>query len=363
MRVLTVFGTRPEIIRLSLLIERLDQGAEHVCVYTGQNQDPGLRDVFFDELGVRPPDHDLRIGPLPFAKQVGALFAGLDPIIDTAAPDRIVILGDTNSGLAAVLAARKGIPVYHLEAGNRCGDPASPEEVNRRVIDHVSSVLLPYTRHSRDALIAEGIPARRIHVVGNPISDVLLRFRDQIASRDLAAIAGVEPGRYFLMTLHRAETVDVGARLDAALTSAASVAAEHDVPVLFPVHPRTRDRMASSGMTVRPGIRLLPALGFFDFVALQRSALAVLSDSGTVQEECAILGVPNVVLRDFTERPETVESGASIVAGVEPAGIRQALSTLLSRTSTPDPPPDYRIPDVAGRAATIILDPASHSMT
>ena len=356
MNVLTILGTRPEIIRLSRIIATLDERCHHTVLFTGQNLAANLADVFFHELGVRPPDDTLAIGQYPFAEQVGVLFSGVARVMARVRPDRVVILGDTNSGLAALLAARMGVPVYHLEAGNRCGDPRSPEEVNRRVIDHCSSVLMPYTRHSRDRLLREGIPSDRVHVVGNPIFEVLQLFEPQIAASGMLAHLGLEAGGYFLMTAHRAETVDVPERLRTVLDTASAVAATYGLPVVFPVHPRTRDRMqAILGDVVPPGLRLVDALGFFDFVALERHARACLSDSGTVQEECAILGVPNVVIRDATERPETVETGASIVTGLAREPVLRALETLLARTATPAPPADYVLPDVADRVTRLVL--------
>ncbi len=355
-RVLTVLGTRPEIIRLSLVIPALDRVADHHVVYTGQNADPRLSDVFFDELNVRPPDSRLHIGGNRFADQMGPLFSGLADIIERVRPTRLVILGDTNSGLSAVLAARMGLPVCHLEAGNRSDDARSPEEVNRRVIDHVSTVLMPYTRHSGRRLEAEGIAPERIHVIGNPIFDVLQAFDAPITASPIASQLGVEAGRFCLLTLHRAETVDVPARLASAILAAAAAAARRDLPLVFPVHPRTRDRLAQAGMPdAVPGVIVAPPLGFFDFVWLERHARAVFSDSGTVQEECAILGTPNVVMREFTERPETIESGASVLAGVTEEGVESALATLLARTSTPAPPADYTRTGVADRVTSLVL--------
>lgn len=355
-RVLTVLGTRPEIIRLSLIIPALDRVCDHHVVYTGQNADPMLSDVFFDELGVRPPDARLHIGGLRFADQVGPLFSGLADIIERFAPERLVVLGDTNSGLSALLAARMGVPVCHLEAGNRSDDPRSPEEVNRRVIDHASTVLMPYTRHSGRRLEAEGIAASRVHVIGNPISEVLAAFDAEIASSGVAARLGVEAGAFALLTLHRAETVDVPTRLMSAVHAAASASAARGWPVVFPVHPRTLDRMRRAGMPATlPGVIVAPPLGLFDFVWLERHASAVFSDSGTVQEECAILGTPNVVLREFTERPETIESGASVLAGVTAEGVEAALTQLLARPSRPAPPADYMVPDVAERVTRLVL--------
>lgn len=354
-RVLTILGTRPEVIRLCLTMAQLDRECDHHVLYTGQNADPRLSDIFFDELGVRPPDSRLHIGGIRFADQIGPLFRGVADVIERFRPTRVVILGDTNSGLSALVAARMGVPVYHLEAGNRSGDPRSPEEINRRVIDHSSAVLMPYTHDSGRRLEAEGIDRRRVHVIGNPIYDVLREFHPQIDASAIAGTLGVASRRFSLMTLHRAETVDVPERLVSAIQAAGAASAARDWPLVFPVHPRTLDRMRQAGVPAElPGIILAPPLGFFDFVWLEQHAGAVFSDSGTVQEECAILGTPNVVLREYTERPETIACGASVLAGVTTAGVESALAQLLAGWSTPTPPPDYVLGDVAERVTRLV---------
>jgi UDP-N-acetylglucosamine 2-epimerase (non-hydrolysing) len=355
-RVLTILGTRPEVIRLCLIMAQLDRECDHHVLYTGQNADPLLSDIFFDELGVRPPDSRLHIGGLRFADQMGPLFSGVADVIERFRPDRVVILGDTNSGLSALVAARMGIPVCHLEAGNRSGDPRSPEEINRRVIDHSSAVLMPYTHDSRRRLEAEGIDRSRVHVIGNPIFDVLNAFKAQIGASTIAGKLGVTSKQFALMTLHRAETVDVPERLVSAIQAAAAASATRDWPLVFPVHPRTMDRMRQAGLPADlPGVILAPPLGLFDFVWLEQHAAAVFSDSGTVQEECAILGTPNVVLREFTERPETIACGASVLAGVTMAGVESGLAQLLATWSTPTPPPDYVLGGVADRVTRLVL--------
>ncbi len=357
-RVLTILGTRPEVIRLCLTMAQLDRECDHHVLYTGQNADPRLSEVFFDELGVRAPDSRLHIGGLRFADQIGPLFSGVADVIERFRPTRVVILGDTNSGLSALVAARMGVPVCHLEAGNRSGDPRSPEEINRRVIDHSSAVLMPYTHDSRRRLEREGIDGRRVHVIGNPIYDVLRAFHTQIEASAIAETLGLASKPFALMTLHRAETVDVPERLAAAIQAAAAAASARNWPLVFPVHPRTMDRMRQAALPAElPGIILAPPLGLFDFVWLEQHARAVFSDSGTVQEECAILGTPNIVLREFTERPETIACGASALAGVTAAGVESALSQLLASWSAPTPPPDYVMGGVADRVTRLVLAP------
>jgi UDP-N-acetylglucosamine 2-epimerase (non-hydrolysing) len=356
-RVLTILGTRPEVIRLSLTIAQLDRVCDHHVVYTGQNAEPQLSEIFFDELNVRPADTRLNIGGVRFADQIGPLFRGIADAIERFRPARVVILGDTNSGLSALVAARMGVPVCHLEAGNRSGDPRSPEEVNRRAIDHVSAVLMPYTHDSAQRLEAEGIERRRVHVIGNPIYDVLQAFAPQIAASTIATTLNVASRPFCLMTLHRAETVDVRDRLMSAIQAAAAAAAARDWPLVFPVHPRTSDRLRQAGVLSNwPGVILAPPLGLFDFVWLEQHASAVFSDSGTVQEECAILGTPNVVLREFTERPETIACGASVLGGVTSDGVEAALAQRLARTAPVSPPADYILGGVAERVARLVLE-------
>lgn len=355
MKVLTIFGTRPEIIRLSEVIRVLDRFCTHVLVHTGQNQDPQLSDVFFSELGVRAPDHHLGVGGAGgFAPQAAAILAGAGAVIERERPDRVLILGDTTSGLAAIVAARLRIPVFHMEAGNRGYDDRVPEEINRRVIDHSSTVLMPYTARSKDNLVREGIERERIFVTGNPIYEVLARHADRIESSDALQRLKVQPQGYLLVTLHRAENVDDPARLQQFCNALTAAGRGQGVPVLVSVHPRTADRLQRGG--VRPaGLTLLQPLGFFDFVKLEKSARAVLSDSGTVQEECAIFGIPNVTLRDVTERPETIECGSNILSGAGTDDILRALAIALELRGGWTPPAEYVVADVSRTVAKIVL--------
>lgn len=355
MKVLTLFGTRPEIIRLSAVIRMLDRFCTHLLVHTGQNYDPRLSDVFFQELAVRQPDVHLGIGAMSgFAAQAAAILEKAGEVLVRERPDRVLILGDTTSGLAAIVAARLGIPVYHMEAGNRCYDDRVPEEINRRVIDHSSAVLLPYTQRSKENLVREGIERERIFVTGNPIFEVLEHHRREIESSGAIGRLGVERGRYLLVTLHRAENVDHQARLARLLEALSNAARRHALPVLVSVHPRTADRMQQFGLS-GAGLTLLEPLGFFDFVNLEQHARAVLSDSGTVQEECAIFRVPNVTLRDVTERPETVECGSNVLSGSDPDDVARALELALAAGTGWTPPPEYVVPEVARTVAKIVL--------
>lgn len=364
MRIVTVLGTRPEIIRLSRVVPRLDEACHHLLVHTGQNFDPALSDVFFEQLGVRRPDLSLDVKGASFAEQIAQILTRTEAVFRERRPDRLLVLGDTNSALCAFIAKRLGIPVFHLEAGNRCHDDRVPEEVNRRVIDHSSDVLLPYTERSRANLLAEGIPGRRIAVVGNPIFEVIEHHRAAIDASRVLETLGVARGGYVLATMHRQENVDDPARLRSLLTALEQVRAELDRPLIVSVHPRTQRRLEEFGLGVRdPQVRLLPPLGFLEFVHLEQHAACVLSDSGTVQEECCILRVPNVTLRDTTERPETVECGSNVLSGVEPESILRCVRLVMARRPSWTVPPEYLVPDVSTTVAKVLLGrlPAGHA--
>lgn len=353
---MTIFGTRPEIIRLSLVTKLLDRYCEHTTVHTGQNYHESLSDIFIRDLDLRTPDVHLGIRATSFGDQIGQILSKIDSVLDEYRPDKVLILGDTNSALSAIVAARKGIPVFHMEAGNRCYDDRVPEEVNRRIIDHSSSILLPYTNRSKENLVGEGIDRDRIFVTGNPIKEVLDHFAPKIDSSSALEKHNVEPGGYFLATLHRAENVDLPERLKMIFNGFAGVAEKHSKPVLISVHPRTADKLLQYGISAsEDAIKLIDPLGFFDFVALEKNAFAVMTDSGTVQEECCIFGIPNVTVRDVTERPETVEVGSNIISGADSDSIALALEVAVSAPGKWVPPPEYLSSNVALTVAKIVL--------
>ncbi|QGG96329.1 non-hydrolyzing UDP-N-acetylglucosamine 2-epimerase [Actinomarinicola tropica] len=357
MKVLTVLGTRPEIIRLSLIIEALDDAVDHVVVDTGQNPDPALSTAFYEELELRAPDHRLDLPAGRVGRRLGAVLGGVDELLAAEQPDRVVVLGDTDSAMAAIVAKRAGIPVVHLEAGNRCFDDRVPEEVNRRVIDHASDLLLPYTERSRDHLRDEGIPSSHIVVSGNPIHEVMQHHAARIESSDVLARLGLDHGGYGLATIHRQENVDDPRRLDALARSLDAAAAELGAPIVLSVHPRTADRLAAAGLDVSERIIASPPFGFADFVRLEAGARIVCTDSGTVQEECCLLGVPAVTLRDSTERPETVECGSNVVSGVEPDAVVAAVRLQLRRPRAWTPPGEYLRDDVSATVAGVVTGP------
>ena len=354
MKVMTILGTRPEIIRLSRVIEKLDVLCRHVLVHTGQNFDPNLNDVFFQELGVRQPDHFLGARGETFAEQIGQILIQSERVLLEERPDRLLILGDTNSGLAAIVAKRLGIPVYHMEAGNRCYDDRVPEEVNRRIIDHSSDILLPYTECSRSNLLREGIEGHRIYVTGNPIYEVIQYCDESISQSTVHHRLGVEPEKYFLVTMHREENVDVEERLRSLVRSLEPLQREYKLPIICSTHPRTQDRMRRFGVG-SDHIHFSEPFGFFDFVALERNAFCVLSDSGTVQEECCIFRVANVTIRDVTERPETLECGSNILSGVEPETVLRCVRVVLGQKRDWVVPPEYLVEHVSDTVTKIAL--------
>lgn len=357
MKIMTVLGTRPEIIRLSRVVERLDRLCDHRLVHTGQNFDPRLSELFFEELGVRQPDHFLGVRGATFGEQLGQIISGCERVMLAERPDRLLILGDTNSALSAVVAKRLGIPVYHMEAGNRCYDDRVPEEVNRRVVDHSSDVLLPYTERSRMNLLREGIEGRRVYVTGNPILEVIEHYGPQIEASKAHEELGVEPGKYFLVTMHRAENVDVEERLRALLGSLEALGREYRLPVICSTHPRTRAVMERFRVDAgsHAEIRFCEPFGLFDFIALEKNAFCVLSDSGTVQEECCIFRVANVTIRDVTERPETIECGSNMLSGAEPESVMRCVRTVLEQKSEWVAPPEYLARNVSRTVAKILL--------
>lgn len=356
MKVLTLFGTRPEIIRLSVISKRLDEFCDHVMVHTGQNFEHTLSDLFINELGLRAPDLHLGVKSTGFGDQVGQILSKVDQTLEEVKPDRLLILGDTNSGLASIVASRRAIPVFHLEAGNRSYDDRVPEEINRRVIDHSSTVLLPYTHRSKDNLVREGIERDRIFVIGNPIYEVMQHYRSEIEGSDVLDRMGATPGEYFLVTLHRSENVDFRERLTGLVEGLTRVATEYGQRVIVSLHPRTADKLKKFSIEVDPEkIQLETPVGFFDLVRLEEQARCVITDSGTVQEECAILGVPNVTIRDVTERAETVEVGSNILSGADPEALLRAVKIAVTTSTDWRAPAEYLEPRASVATVKIVL--------
>lgn len=356
MKVMTILGTRPEIIRLSRIIKKLDSHCTHILVHTGQNFDKNLSDIFFEDLKVRKPDYFLNVKGKTTGDQIAQILTKTEKILLKEQPDKVLILGDTNSSLSAIIAKRLGISVVHMEAGNRCYDDRVPEEINRRIIDHSSDILLPYTERSRANLVREGIPNERILVTGNPINEVISNYKDPIRRSDILRRLKIRKGKYFLVTLHRAENVDVETRLREFILAFTSISRHYRIPVICSIHPRTRDKIHQFGIDIDPeGVRFNEPFGFFDFIRLEQDAACVLSDSGTVQEECCIFHVPNVTIRDVTERPETLECGSNILSGADHDTILECVRIVMSKAPTWIAPGEYLRQDVSSTVVKIVL--------
>lgn len=362
MKVATILGTRPEIIRLSLIIPKLDQWADkHILIHTGQNHDPRLSDIFFAGLKVRSPDIHIDSKSATFGQQLARMFTEVEQVLLREQPDRVLVLGDTNSALCALLAERMGIPVYHMEAGNRCFDPKVPEELNRRMIDAVCSHNLPYTTISRDNLLREGRPPQRVHVTGNPIFEVMTHYRHAVQGSNILELWNLKPNQYCVVTAHRAENVDDPHRLHSILQGLDQVAETFGQPLLVSLHPRTRDQMERWGLhTKQPHIHFCPPFSFFDFLQLQQHARCVLTDSGTVQEESCIMGTPAVTIRDSTERPETIQCGSNMLSGLQPASILNGVKRMVARRGSWTAPAEYTDPHVSDKVVNLVLGGESH---
>ncbi|MGZ6035551.1 MAG: non-hydrolyzing UDP-N-acetylglucosamine 2-epimerase [Myxococcaceae bacterium] len=360
MKVMTIVGTRPEIIRLSRVIARLERSVEHVLVHTGQNYDFALNQVFFDDLRLASPDHYLKVDTSSLGRTLGDTLIKSEEVLRQERPDAVLVLGDTNSSIAAVMARRMNIPVYHMEAGNRCFDQNVPEEINRRLVDHVADFNLVYTEHARRNLLAEGLHPRRILLTGSPMCEVLGHFRADIEASAALEWLSLESGGYFLASAHREENVDAPARLRLLLACLTSVWEEWRLPVVVSTHPRTRKRLADLGGRLPEGLRFLEPFGFHDYNKLQLGAACVLSDSGTVAEESAILGFPAVTMRDSSERPEALDAGGILMTGLDPRDMVRNVAVAMSVLDgvRPERPPEYDVRNTSQRVVGFILSTA-----
>lgn len=356
-RVMTVVGTRPEIIRLSRVISRLDEALDHVLVHTGQNWDPMLSDVFFDELELRKPDRYLNVDTSSLGRVLGGVLVGVEQAINDYRPDALLVLGDTNSCIAALMGRRMKVPVYHMEAGNRCFDLNVPEETNRRMVDHVSDFNLVYTEHARRNLLAEGRHPRRIMHTGSPMREVLDHYRPKIEASTVLDRLSLDPGGYFLVSAHREENVDNPRRLGQLLDCLRAIRDEWRLPLLVSTHPRTRKRLEErlDDPSSLEGIMFHEPFGFLDYVHLQIKARCTLSDSGTISEEAASLGFPAVTLRNSIERPEALDAGSIVMSGVDAGGLIEAIDVVVAEAVAPSCPADYIVHDVSSRVVKFIL--------
>lgn len=368
LKVMTILGTRPEIIRLSRVIARLDRHTDHVLVHTGQNWDYELNEVFFHDLGLRKPDHFLGVGGGSLGATLGGILSGTEQVLAKEKPDAVLILGDTNSAISAIMARRMKIPVYHMEAGNRSFDWNVPEETNRRLVDHIADFNLVYTEHARRHLLSEGLEHRRIYLTGSPMREVLDHYRPQIEASDILTRLALEKRRFFIVSLHREENVDNAPRLQSLVDTLNTLAAQYDLPIVLSTHPRTRKRLDALGAAFHPLIQDARPFGFHDYNHLQMNAFCAISDSGTIAEESSILGFPAITPRDAIERPEALDVGCLIVTGLDRDTILTGIDAVTrifaehhgSAVATPVPA-DYCITNTSERVVKLILGTAKLS--
>jgi UDP-N-acetylglucosamine 2-epimerase (non-hydrolysing) len=358
LKVMTVVGTRPEIIRLSRVLARLDETTDHCLVHTGQNYDYALNQIFFDDLGLRKPDHFLDAAQGNAAQTIGAIIAAVDSVLEIERPDALLVLGDTNSCLSVIPAKRRRIPIFHMEAGNRCFDQRVPEETNRRIVDHVADVNLTYSDIARAYLLAENLPPDRVIKTGSPMFEVLTHYARRIDDSDVLERLGLRDREYFVVSAHREENIDDIRAFPRLVEVLNRVAEAHDRPVVVSTHPRTQKRIDTEGSTFHSRIRLLKPLGFHDYVKLQKSARAVLSDSGTITEESSILNFPALNIREAHERPEGMEEASVMMVGLNPERVLQALALIQTQRRGEDRDfrlvADYSMPNVSEKVVRII---------
>lgn len=359
MKVMTVVGTRPEIIRLSRVMAKLDALTDHILVHTGQNYDYELNQVFFDDLGLRKPDCFLEVAGGTAAETIGRVIIEIDKVLEQHRPDAMLILGDTNSCLSVIPAKRRRIPIFHMEAGNRCFDMRVPEEINRRIVDHTADINMPYSDIAREYLLAEGLPADRIIKTGSPMYEILNHYRSGIEASHALDDAGVVSGNYFLVSAHREENVDSNLQLSRLHETLNAIAERFQVPVLVSTHPRTRKRIEERDLSFHNQVRLLKPFGFLDYNALQTHARAVLSDSGTISEESSILNFRALNIREAHERPEAMEEAAVMMTGLSKERVLQALEILedqpIGEVRGLRQVADYAMPNVSDKVVRIIL--------
>jgi len=358
MRVVTVVGTRPEIIRLSRVIAALDRTSDHVLVHTGQNYDYELNQVFFDDMGIRPPDHFLNAAGANAAETIGKTIAETDRVLADIQPEAFLVLGDTNSCLSAIAAKRRRVPVFHMEAGNRCFDERVPEEINRRIIDHIADINMPYSSIAREYLLREGVPPDRVIKTGSPMFEVLAYHRPRIEASPVLERLGLRAGEYFVVSCHREENVGAPVLFERLVTVLNGLVERFGLRVIVSTHPRTRKRIEATGAQISDQVSLLKPLGFTEYVKLQTEARAVLSDSGTITEESSILNFPALNIREAHERPEGIEEGAVMMTGLDPQAVFRGLEILADQPRGSErlllPVADYQSPNVSEKVVRII---------
>lgn len=353
-KVMTILGTRPEIIRLSETIKALDLYFDHVLVHTGQNYDYTLNEIFFKDLNLRKPDYYLNCVGENLGQTMGHIIHQSYDIISKVKPDGLLILGDTNSALSAISAKRLKVPVFHMEAGNRCFDENVPEEINRRLVDHISDINLPYTEHSRRYLISEGIKKEYIFVTGSPMAEVLAKHKDRITNSNILNELNLRSDQYILVSAHREENIDIEKNFNSLMSAINKVAETYQLPIIFSTHPRTRKKLEERKFKLHPLIKSMEPLGFIDYNHLQKHAFVVLSDSGTLSEESSILKFRAVLIRTSTERPEVLDQGSIVIGGIEEKTIIPSIKISRSLSLDFKSPSDYLATDVSTKVAKII---------
>lgn len=358
LKVMSVVGTRPEIIRLSRVIAKLDEHCEHILVHTGQNYDFELNEVFFNDLGIREPDYFLNAAGKNAAETIGKVIIKVDEVLEQVQPEAMLILGDTNSCMSALPAKRRKVPIFHMEAGNRCFDQRVPEETNRRIVDHTSDINLTYSTIARDYLLAEGLPPERIIKTGSPMFEVLNHYMSQINASDILERLNLNQEQYFVVSLHREENVDFPKQLDKLTVTLNTIAETYDLPLIVSTHPRTRNRIKAQGLEFHKNIQLLKPMGFHDYNYLQKKAKAVLSDSGTINEESSIMNFPALNIREAHERPEGMEEASVMMVGLTVERVMQGLKVLESQPSGETrllrQVADYSMPNVSDKIVRIL---------
>lgn len=354
LKVMTILGTRPEIIRLSEVIKTCDKHFAHRLVHTGQNWDAALSEVFFNDLNLRKPDIQLNVVGAHLGATMGQVIEKTYEVLVREKPDALLVLGDTNSALSVIGAKRLKIPIFHMEAGNRCFDFNVPEEINRRIVDHVSDVNLAYTEHARRHLLEEGLPGQFVFVTGSPMREVLKAQTSGISKSDVVRRLELQKGKYFVLSAHREENLDIPGKFSSLVSSVNGLAESYKLPIVFSVHPRTSKRIKDAGLSLNPLVSPMTPLGFHDYIALQQNAFCVLSDSGTLSEESAILGFPAVLLRTSTERPEALDAGTVVMGGVEPKNVLGAVRVAVEMPSSGRCPEPYLVESVSSKVVEII---------
>ena len=358
LKVVTIVGTRPELIKLSRIIPLLDEHTQHTLVHTGQNFSPELNEIFFNEMRIRKPDHVLSVAGSSPMNSIAQILETTDQVLEAVKPDALLVLGDTNSALSVIAAKRRKIPIFHLEAGNRSFDQRTPEEVNRKIVDHTSDINLTYSEHARRNLLHEGFASNQIFNVGSPMKEIFNFYKLDLDKSKILSEFQVERNKYFVVSLHREENVDDAERLVKLIQAVESTADHFDHDVIFSTHPRTRERLNNLNIKFDKRIKFVTALGFFDFIQLQRNAFCVISDSGTLTEEASLLGFPAVTLRDAHERPEGADNGTLTMCSSSANQLISQVAVVCAQFDSgniPKPISDYEVNDVSWRVVKIIL--------